>query len=370
VTLLRRTAILLLLPMLLPVLAGCSARTQESLGLLASLGGWNDTGPPITRQGVTLPLGGEDRPGDLYRRADRPSRAGLVLVPGVTPQGREDPRLVEFAELLAEARFLVLVPELPNLRRLQVRPEDADDVAEAVAWLADRPNLPGRVGLAGISYAAGPAFLAALRPETRERLGFLLSIGGYYDITAVVTYFTTGYYRDPEAGVWRRGSPDPRARWVFLRANAGRLDDPDDAAALSRFAASRLAGRQVPPPQDLSPEGEAVLTLLLNDDPERVPELINALPEGLRSDLEALDLADRNLAVLDLPVLLLHGRDDPVIPASESIRLDAVLPRSELYLADALGHVDGAGALADAPVILRLIRRTLELRDAMAGRLP
>lgn len=362
VSLQRTLALLLAL-----LLAGCSPQAMESLNLLASLGGFAEERPPLERESVRLPLGGEERPGDLYRRADRPPRAGLVLIPGVTPEGREDPRLVEFAELLAEARFLVLVPELPNLRRLQVRAADAEEVAEAVAWLAARPELPPQVGLAGISYAAGPAFLAALEPETRAQLGFLLSIGGYRDITAVVTYFTTGLFRAPGEEDWREGAADPRARWIFLRANAPRLEDPADRAALADFAGARLADPAAPPPENLGPEGEAVLALLLNRDPEAVPELLAGLPPALRDELEGLDLAGRDLAALELPVLLLHGRDDPVIPASESEKLAAALPQAELFLADALGHVDGAGAIRDAPLVLRLIRRVIELRDGLAA---
>lgn len=355
-------ALLLALP-----LAGCSPQAMESLNLLASLGGFAEERPPLQQETVTLSLGGEERPADLYRRADRPPRAGLVLIPGVTPEGREDPRLVEFAELLAEARFLVLVPELPNLRRLQVRAADAEEVAEAVAWLSEQPDLPSRVGLAGISYAAGPAFLAALEPETRERLAFLLAIGGYRDIAGVVAYFTTGLHRRPDATEWEAGAPDPRARWIFLRANAPRLEDPGDRWALEDFARARLVDPAAPAPEGLGPEGEAVLELVLNEDPEQVPALLKALPASLREEMEGLDLADRDLGALDLPVLLLHGRDDPVIPVTESEKLDRVLPRSELYLAEALGHVDGAGALRDAPLVLRLIRRVIELRDELAA---
>jgi hypothetical protein len=54
---------------------------------------------------------------DLYKSAEQP-RGAVVLVPGLTPYGKDDPRLVSFAHSLARDRFLVLVPEIANTRLL------------------------------------------------------------------------------------------------------------------------------------------------------------------------------------------------------------------------------------------------------------
>ena len=133
--------------------------------------------------------------GDLYW--PHGAEAALVLVPGVVPEGKDDPRLVELAQTLVRARFAVLVPDIANLRAQKVSPEDARAIAAAIAWLA-RCTEPGEapsVGVMAISYAAGPAILAALRPDAAPRVRFLVAIGGYYDLEAVVTFFTTGYFR-------------------------------------------------------------------------------------------------------------------------------------------------------------------------------
>ena len=54
---------------------------------------------------------------DLYKSAEQPWGA-VILVPGLTPYGKDDPRLVSFAHSLARDRFLVLVPEIANTRLL------------------------------------------------------------------------------------------------------------------------------------------------------------------------------------------------------------------------------------------------------------
>ncbi len=115
-----------------------------------------------------------------------------MLVPGVVPEGKDDPRLVALAQTLARARFAVLVPDIASLRAQKVGPEDARAIAAAITWLASC-GTPS-VGVMAISYAVGPAILAALGPQAAPRVRFLVAIGGYYDLTAVVTFFTTGYF--------------------------------------------------------------------------------------------------------------------------------------------------------------------------------
>ena len=79
------------------------------------------------------------------------TRAGIVLVPGVVPAGKDDRRLVALAQTLARLQFAVLVPDLRGLRRYQVRAQDVGEVADAFRYLASREDLvpEGRAGIAG-----------------------------------------------------------------------------------------------------------------------------------------------------------------------------------------------------------------------------
>ncbi len=290
--------------------------------------------------------------GDLYRGAP-PARAGIVLLPGVSPQGKDDPRLVRFAEALAAARFAVLVPDVPGLRALQVSAADAEPVVAAARRLRGQ-GLP--VGLGAFSYAVGPAVLAAL--ELGPEAAFVLAVGGYHDLTRVVRHFTTG-------------SADRRAKWLFVRANAGRLERPEERQALTVMANRKFADENAEIADlmgDLGPDGRAVVALVSNRDPARVPGLLAALPAAIRGELEALDLARRDLARLSAPLLLVHGRDDPVIPAQESVALADAAPDARLYLLDDLSHVDAAWTLRDGFAMLRAARALLRLRDDAAFR--
>jgi pimeloyl-ACP methyl ester carboxylesterase len=358
-------------------LAACSPqRGFEAWALLDDLAAGagpsrlKKTTPEPRRQAVAYEVAGRGYRGDLYRPADE-SVASLVLVPGAAPDGKDDPRLVATARSLARVRFTVLVPDIENLRRLHVSAADVREIAAAVRHLAARETAGDTgVGLVAISYAAGPAMIAALTPPARDLVRFVVTIGGYYDLEAVVTFFTTGRYRPAPSEPWRYRKPNAYGKWVFLRSNARRLAAPRDRVMLGAIAERKLRN----PNADiadlvprLGPEGRAVHGLLANRDPDRVPALIAALPAPLRDEIAALDLKRRNLAALQAEVILVHGRDDPIIPETESMALAAALPegRAHLYLADNLAHADlspaGAG---DSLVLWRAALRLLELRDS------
>ncbi len=299
------------------------------------------------------------------------ARAALVLVPGAAERGKDDPRLIAFATSLARARFLVLVPDIESLRALTIGPDDVGRIADALRHLGGRGDVPkpDALGLVAISYAAGPAILAALTPGLRARVRFVLAVGGYHDMTAVVTFFTTGKFRDGPDAPWRHKVPNAYGKWVFLRANAGRLEDDRDRWLLTAMARRKLADLAAPLDDlaaRLGPEGRAVHRLLVNTDPEAVPALIAALPRRVREDMAALDLSRADLSRLKAELILLHGRDDAIIPYTESQALAAAAPRDRvtLCLIDNLSHVElGPGGLLDSYRLLAATYRLLALRD-------
>jgi len=323
-------------------------------------------GTEAVRQRIAYTARGTDRIGDLYR-GEAPAEAALVLVPGATPRGLDDPALTAFAGALAKSGFLVLVPRLAGEDPVRVSAADAAPIADALIYLTRRSGAE-RAGLAAISYAAGPAFLAALREETARRIAFLLAVGGYYDITAAVTYLTTGLYRPEPDAPWRAGPVDRRAKWRFLLANADRVSE-SEAPILRRIARLMLAEPRAQSDHlvaRLGKGGTAAWRLLTNTDPERVPALIAALPRRLAGALAALDLSDRGLGELDFPILLVHGRDDPMVPPSESRALARALPEAttQLMLLDSLFHVQlGETGPLDAIDLFRLAYRIITLRD-------
>ena len=334
------------------LLAGCVSETSwEAVRLLEDIeaGGapseLKATTPAPSRRLHRFAVAGRERVADLYR-PNQPVGAGIVLVPGFTPHGKNDRRVVELATSLARARFLVLVPDLAGARELRVRLEDAETIADSVVGLSRTAPHPESLGVVAISYAVGLAVLASQEPEVEQRLDFLVGIGSYFDTTTLVAFMTTGHFSDSATGARRWIQPNPAAKWIFLASNIDVLDDTRDQEVLRAIAERRLADPDAPVDDlaaGLGPEGRALYTLMTNEDPDRTAALRAALPQDVDSQIQALSLEGRDLSRLTGKLILVHGREDNLIPYSESQRLAAAVPDSELFVIDGFSHIDPSG---------------------------
>jgi hypothetical protein len=356
---------------LLVALAGCApVRHYEAVRVLQDLAaGTADsrlkrTTPAPLRQTFAYTVAGRAHRADLYLPAaldgcaawlpapagDAPPRcprAALVAVPGAVPQGKDDPRLVAFATTLARAGFAVMVPDLAGYRQLRIRPSDAREIADAFAWISRQPELApdGNAGMFAFSYSVGPAVLAALEDDIREQVRFVVGLGGYHDLPRAMLFFTTGWFE--HAGARQHIEPDDTGRMVLVYSSLDYLaNGAADREVFDRMVALRTRDPKAdlaPLATGLSPGARAVYALAVNNDPARFAELFARLPRAMREDIARLDLARHDLAPLQARLILVHGRNDNLIPYTESLALAAAVPAGQARvfpIRRVLGHVD------------------------------
>jgi pimeloyl-ACP methyl ester carboxylesterase len=280
-----------------------------------------DGGVRVLTALTPAPLAGPlDAGTDRYRPGGLAAGAPLVLVHGLTPEGKDDPRLRRAARLLARAGFDVAVPTIPGLTRGRLRPDDARPV---VAALASQPE-PAR--LVSVSVGAAPAFLAAADPAVATRVRLLLALGPHASALELIRFHLTGEHAG--GGVPARVARDPGLTRALIEANA-ELADPALRAALAA------------------------------EDGARVDAALAALPDGTRTLLAQLSPA-QTVPAIRAPIVLVHGRADPAVPYSESLRLAAARPaHTRVVLVGAIGHVEGEaagfGGLADLVRLLGVV---------------
>lgn len=249
----------------------------------------------------------------------------VVVVPGATPSGRRDTRIVALSEAIARAGRVVVVPEL-QVYEEQLVPADVDRIGRVVTSIAEDQ---GRVVLAGVSFGGSLGLVAAADPAVGAQVSLVATFGAYADLGGVVQAATTGVSLvDGDAFPWEG---DPRAAEVVRDQLLGLLEDGEAVEVA-------LALQGEVDPATLPEQLRAVHGLLANDDPARTPELIEQAPEVIRARIEAVSPA-RAGADLDVPLIALHAIDDPVIPYGELARLGSVHPHADQVTLTTFDHV-------------------------------
>jgi dienelactone hydrolase len=296
------------------------------------------------------------RHGDVVARyyvPDTTPRRTVLVMPGFNSFGIDEPRVASLAADLAASGFRVMAMALPDLQHFRLTPAATDVIEDAVAWLAAQPDgsgNDGRVGLIAVSFTGGLAVSAAGRPRVRDKLAFVVSLGGHGDLRRVMRFLVTGD-APRVAGVASPAAPHDYGVAVILNGLADRGVVPADQVqplrdAIATFlVASQLtvrdqaaADRMFAQAREMTarlPEPARTYMHYVND---RAVQQLGAVLLPFLDQLGADDpaLSPELAPPPSAPVYLLHGRDDNVIPAAESV-----------LLADAL---EGKGA--DVEVLL------------------
>jgi dienelactone hydrolase len=328
---------------------------------------------PDTERELSIPTPGTTS-GALRARVYLPGgarRRTVLLVSGLHPAGIDEPRLVALAHQLTASAFTVVTPDIPDLSRFAITPAITDAIEQAAGWLAgDAALTPDRqIGLMGISFSGGLSVVAAARPSLAGHVAFVFSFGGHDDLPRVLRYLCTGTEPAPRREI--QLSPDavdtvvprphdygvaviligvadrvvPPAQVEPLRAAvrrflwASHLDRVDRPQAEREFAALRALAEHLPQPS-------ATLLRYVND--RDAAHLGARLLPWIGFYGGAPALSPSQSPTPSVPVFLLHGTDDNVIPAIESEylanRLRAHTP-VRLLLSGLISHAE-----ADRPV--------------------
>ncbi|HKR96123.1 MAG TPA: alpha/beta hydrolase [Candidatus Angelobacter sp.] len=276
----------------------------------------------------------------LYIPQNVKNPAGVVLLHGVHHLGIEDPRLWNLARAMAGAGVLVMTPELQDLADYHVTARTIDVIGDSSVVLSTR--LHQSVGLIGLSFAGGLALLAADRKDYAPDIGFVVAIGAHDDMERVARFFITNTIALPNG---TESSLTAHEYGVLVLAYS-HLEDffsPQDIPAAREALRQHLW--ELPTSEKaaaaLSPKGQKELDELLHHR--------DLLRDDFRKEItlhkDEMDAVSPHghLADLRVPVFLLHGAGDTVIPASETQWLEKDVPPEDLkavLISPALVHVD------------------------------
>ena len=271
---------------------------------------------------------------------------GVVLVHGVQFRGIDEPRIVRFARSLAATGLVVLTPEISELADYHVDPRSIETIGASLEALAERTGR-ARVGLLGMSFGGGLSLLTAANPKFRDHVGFVVAVGAHDDLARILRFFATGTIAVPDGTVKKQKAHDYGA--MVLAYN--RVDDffPTEDREEARHAMrawlqeKRDAAREHA--KKTSPASNAKLEEIFTTDLAGLrPELLRIVDAHQNDDTGVSPHG--HLEGLRAPVYLLHGADDSVIPASETLWLAGEIPHGLLkqaVVSCAIRHVEMEG---------------------------
>jgi pimeloyl-ACP methyl ester carboxylesterase len=210
-------------------------------------------------------------------------------------------------------------------------------------WLQKRLGM-GPVTVVGISFAGGLSLLAACDPRYAPHIRELVLMGAYDDLGRVTRFLATSQAELPDGRRVPYTAHDYGAA-VFVYSNLEKFFPASDLGVAHEALRDWLWER----PQDgqnllarLSPAGRATMEMLVTRkiDPLR-PQLLDVIRVD-ESQMAAISPQGK-LANLHVPVFILHGATDDIIPSTEGLWLQREVPPKylrEVLITPAFSHVD------------------------------
>ncbi len=282
-------------------------------------------------------------------RPNRETSATLIVVPGLHPFGIHDSRFQSFAQSCADSGFVVVAPDMLEFRRFRITPNSVDLITKLVLALPDLVPSSSlqNVGLLGISFGGGPVLVAATRKTISDKVHFIVSIGGYYNLIHAMEYSVSGQHSPP--GFSQPPSPHQWGRLIFALNYLDSLAPAVDLPLIQEAIRLRLNLKENEAKEvenGLSPAGKDFLTEVLiglsPQETKRFQEMLT-MTTGVATELSPESV------VRDLPshlrIYLIHGPDDELIPSAETEELVQALQKQNhkkvfSLITPSLNHVD------------------------------
>ena len=278
----------------------------------------------------------------LYAPRDLPGAPGVVLVHGIHRLGIEEPRLTRFARTMAATGVVVLTPQIDSLADYRVDPEAIEIIGASAASL--RARLREKVGVMGLSFAGGLALLAAADPRFAPDISFVVAVGAHDDLARIARFFATNQIERPD-GTIERLQAHEYGPLVLAYSHAEEFFAPQDVAPardalrLWLWEEPDAAKAQM---AKLSPAARATIEELLEHKTEAIAQRLLEATDRDRAEMAAVSPHGK-LGGLTVPVFLLAGTGDNVIPATETLWLAREAPAKVLcavLISPAIVHVE------------------------------
>ena len=265
---------------------------------------------------------------DLYAPAGDGVHSAVLLFLGVNPAGRDDPRVVGLAEGLARSGAVVLIPWSEGMTSQRVTAQEVDDLVRWFEFLLEHERVdPQRTGVGGFCVGASLVAVAASDARIRDDVQFVNFFAGYYDARDLIAaVLSNSRYYDGDVRPW---TPADLSKRVVTAQLIEEMENPAEIELLTGMYVTKDTFFDRTELSRLSEEAQITSRLLSGVSTEEARELIEMLPPSTLNSLASISPSS-SIEGLRARVLIMHDREDNLVPAAESRRLaDALAERGD-----------------------------------------
>lgn len=297
-------------------------RARAARMLLEMSGGKTPDDSGIVIRDLTIPMeGASPIAARVYFERGQGRGQGIVLAHGVHRDGIHEKRLVALATRLARAGMVVMTPELTDIADYRITERGIAEIRAAVSLLSSRSDLVDdpKVGLIGISFAGGLGLVAATDPGLQSKLRYVASIGGHHRLDRVLRFFVTDTVDAPGGPTRMRAHDYGLVVLVYGHIeHFVPLEDRDTMRmALRAWLEEDRDAARIHAKRCRTDACTRLFEHVANDTLEAVGPEVLAMINRSGDRLSALSPAGR-LDRITVPVFVLHGSADSVIPPAEA----------------------------------------------------
>jgi dienelactone hydrolase len=346
----RNAAILIAAFLLCSVIAWPFVRAHlEALAVLQAVSGQPVTGvlktlatEPVTVHDETFQTEAGPVRARFYSPIKHPNAHGLVVFHGIHYRGIDEPRMIAFAQAMAASGLNVVTPELPDIKDYRISERSIQVIGASAKWFAQQRGAP--VGVMGLSFSGGLALVAAADAQYAPSMRFVFAVGSQGSMTRVADYYGTGRALRPD-GTTELLAAHEYGPLVLEYEHVEEFVPAADVEPIRAVLRAHLyedkpaeddATKLLTPPQSVEAKS------LMNAASASTRTLLQLSSTKHTADMLALS-PDAHLSSLTVPVFLLHGEADNIIPAAETLWMASQLKAETLRAAlvsPMLSHLD------------------------------
>ena len=265
----------------------------------------------------------------------------IIIFLGASPDGENHKSVIFLAKIITQFGYNVFVPRIPPLMKLDISNKNVNWIVYLYDLISRRNDVDSQsISTLGLSYGGGMLLKACLDQKIKEKPPksvFLYGAG--CNATTILNFITNGKYEYNNQ--INQIKPHDWGLTVFFHYFMDYINFGFNKDNIKEVIQLRIDNHKLRAEQKLRELNNieynianAIISGTIN---KEVQDIVNDTIKNQQDSIE--DLSCRSICqYVKNKVFILHGANDNMIPFTESIQLNTLIPKSELLISFLFEH--------------------------------